>query len=249
MAITDIQFTATTSLEFQPGGVVLAELAHADDEFEIAHGLAGAAAARDAGLIARVMVHYATDSAASSNPGHRPNQDRTQETLDSLLSVFGIPADDVMFGDLPDGTLSPTDPTVVESVLDSMRVAGATDVLTLGAGSTNPTYPNHSDHSAVHQAVLIARDRGVNVWGLGPDSQATAHATGSLATKLAVMTQHGSQFTAIDRAEWPEAWGANLPTGWRLVGGFAVDAYTAGVLDRYQDILHQEHYVRYPKDP
>lgn len=248
MAITNTQFTASTSLEFQPDGVVLAQLAHGDDEFEIAHGLLGAVAAREAGVIGRVMVHYVTDSAASSNPGHKPGQDRTQETLDSLLTVFGITADDVIFSKLPDGTLSPADSRVADSVYDSMQVSGATDIITLGTGSSNPHYPNHRDHSAVHEAVLLTRNHTANVWGLSPDGRGSAKATGSLATKLAIMTQHGSQFTAIDRSGWPEAWDAGTPADWKRVGDFAVDAYTAGVLGRYQDILHQEHYTRYPTD-
>lgn len=225
--------------------MALAQLAHKDDEFEIAQLLRNLADARDSGEIGLLAVHYLTDGAASSNPGHRPEQDRIEEALLSLADVFGIGEDDVTFSLRQDGGLA-RDPMLPSLIAGSIEHHKATDVIVQGPGSRDPRFPNHPDHQAIFRTALSVRPSRVNVWGLNPDTSEGVRVTGRRSTKLRVMEHHGSQFTVIRREDWPESWKGRPPEGWRLIEGRAVDPYTADVWSRYGNILLKERYIAYP---
>ena len=236
--------TLSNPFELEPASVVAFEYAHPDDEAMNALALAHVVRARNEGRIERVVINYLTDGEASSNPGHLPQNDRIDEVLGVLHDVFGIDEDDVTFSRLADGQLSSSDTEL--AVLEHAEKHGATHVVTTGPGSKNPSFPNHEDHNAVHDAALETRNHDTKVWGLDSDGLQGVKVVGRRSLKLDILEGHGSQFTVISRADWPEEWGGNLPGGWHLVEGRALDSYTYGVLLNLGIIMLKERFVKYP---
>jgi LmbE family N-acetylglucosaminyl deacetylase len=111
-------------------------------------------------LRAKVHVIFATDGAGSPEPppGHPQAMRalpgiRATEALEGL-AILGVPAEDVSFLGLPDGSLSKHVQLVSRQVAERARALRVSTVL------VPFRYDRHPDHLALNRAAIAARRRG-----------------------------------------------------------------------------------------